>query len=102
MHKITYLPIARRDLNEIMFYIAHRLHAPKAARDLLDKLDIAISNTAQFLYMYKVYRPIQTLQQEYRVIPVENYAVFYVVTEDIIEIRRVVYAKKDLSKINLE
>ena len=76
MHKIVYLPKARQDISDIVRYIAYNLHAPKAARDLLDSIDAAISLTAEFPQIY-------------------------VILDDVIEIRRVVYAKMNLDKLGL-
>ena len=36
---------------------------------------------------------------EYRMLPVKNYLVFYVVTEHDVEIHRIVYSKMDITKI---
>lgn len=99
MHEIKYLPLARKDLTDIMTYIADHLKAPKAAIDLLNILDESISRLEQFPYSCKVYQPINELESEYRLLPVKNYAVFYVVKEQVVEIHRVVYDKMDLTKI---
>lgn len=99
MFEIRYLPLARQDLTAITTYIADYLKAPKAAIDLLDTLDQSISRLEQFPYSCKVYQPIKALEDEYRLLPVQNYAVFYVVKEQVVEIHRVVYAKMNLSKI---
>ncbi|MEW6623709.1 MAG: type II toxin-antitoxin system RelE/ParE family toxin [Bacillota bacterium] len=97
--KLRYLPLARKDLTDITTYIADHLKAPKAAMDLLNALDESISRLKQFPYSCKVYQPIRELENEYRLLPVKNYAVFYVVKEKVVEIHRVVYAKMDLTKI---
>lgn len=99
MYEIRYLPLARKDLTEIAIYIADHLKAPKAAMDLLNAMDECISRLEQFPYSYKVYQPIRELNNEYRLLPVKNYAVFYVVKEKVVEIHRVIYAKIDLTKI---
>lgn len=99
MYEIKYLPLARRDLTDIVTYITDHLKAAKAAMDLLAALDESISRLEQFPYSCKVYQPIKVLKGEYRILPVKNYAVFYVVKEQVVEIHRVVYAKMDLSKI---
>mgnify|MGYP000877093966 FL=1 len=99
MHEIRYLPLAMKDLTDIATYISDHLKAPKAAMDLLNDLDKSISRLEQFPYSCKVYQPIRGLENEYWLLPVKNYAVFYVVKELVIEIRRVVYAKMDLTKI---
>ena len=59
MYKLRYLPLARKDLNDITDYIAEHLKAPKAAMDLLDSIATAISNLEQFPYSCKEYSSIQ-------------------------------------------
>ena len=101
MYKIIYLPIARQDITDIILYIYDQLNAPKAAIDLLDALEHSISLLRDFPYAHKIYRPIKPLGEDYRMLPVKNYAVFYVVREEekIVEIHRIVYAKMDLTKM---
>ncbi|HEY5561908.1 MAG TPA: type II toxin-antitoxin system RelE/ParE family toxin [Clostridiaceae bacterium] len=65
----------------------------------LNALDKAISRLEDFPYSCRVYHHIQSLEAEYRLLPVKNYAVLYVVTENVVEIIRVIYAKMDLTKI---
>jgi len=78
MHKIVYLPIAKRDMTDIFRYISSDLTAPKAALDLMDALDQSISRLSQFPYLCKVYQTELPLNDEYRMLMVKNYAVFYV------------------------
>ncbi|MCM0760991.1 type II toxin-antitoxin system RelE/ParE family toxin [Sporomusa sphaeroides] len=99
MYDIRYLPLARKDLTAITTYIADQLNAPQAAMNLLDSLDEAISRLRLFPYSCKVYQPVKALNSEYRLLPVKNYAVFYVVKEQFVEIHRIVYAKMDLRKL---
>ena len=101
MYEITYLPIAKQDITEIIMYISNQLKAPKAAIELLDAFDLSIMLLQEFPYTHKIYRLTKPLEEEYRLLPIKNYAVFYVVREQhkIVEIHRVVYAKMDLSQI---
>ena len=98
MYEIAYLPIARQDVAEIVLYIADQLKAPTAAMDLLDALDYSISLLHEFPYAHGAFRPVRPLGAEYRLLPVRNYAVFYVVREQekLVEIHRVLYARMDL------
>lgn len=100
MFKLSYLPLANRDIADAVNYIADELLAPKAALDLLDALDKSISRLKDFPYSCRVYQPVKPLEQEYRIMPVKNYAVFYTVDEQkkLVEITRVIYAKRDLDK----
>ena len=99
MYEIIYLPIAKKDLAEIATYITDNLKAPMAAMDLLETLDKSISRLGEFPYSCKVYQPSETLESEYRLLPVKNYAVFYVVEERIVVVHRVIYAKRNITKI---
>jgi len=98
-YDIKYLPLASKDLSNIVSYMADELKAPKAATDLINALDTSISRLAQFPYSCRVYQSEKSLESEYRVLPVKNYLVFYVVKEHVVEIHRVIYAKMNLSKI---
>jgi toxin ParE1/3/4 len=99
MYKLKYLPLALKDLRGITDYITDTLKAQKAALDLLNALDDSISMLQEYPYSYKVYLSIKELEIEYRLLPVKNYLVFYVVKEQVVEIHRVVYAKMDLTKV---
>ncbi|MDS1030958.1 type II toxin-antitoxin system RelE/ParE family toxin [Bacillota bacterium LX-D] len=101
MYEIIYLPIAKQDITDIILYISDQLNAPKAAMDLLDALEHSISLLRDFPYAHKIYRPIKPLVEDYRMLIVKNYAVFYVVREEekIVEVHRVIYAKMDLTKL---
>lgn len=101
MYDIEYLPIARQDITAILLYISGQLKAPQSALDLLDAFDHSISLLREFPYAHKVYRPIKPLEEEYRLLPVRSYGIFYTINEmkKIVEIRRVLYAKMDFTQI---
>jgi toxin ParE1/3/4 len=100
MYKLSYLPVANRDITDAVNYIAETLIAPKAALDLLDALDTSISRLKDFPYSCRVYQPVKPLEREYRIMTVINYVVLYTVNEQekLVEIYRVIYAKRDLDK----
>jgi addiction module RelE/StbE family toxin len=99
MYKLKYLPLAQKDLWNITSYIADNLKAPKAAMDFVNTLDNSISRLQQFPYSCKLYQPQESLEAEYRLLSVKNYLVFYIVTENEVEIHRIVYAKMNLEKL---
>jgi toxin ParE1/3/4 len=99
MYKIRYLPIAQKDLQDIVLYILENLKSPKAAMDFIDTLDESILRLKQYPYSCTLYQPKERLESEYRFLHVKNYLVFYLVAENIIEIHRVVYIKMDLKKL---
>ncbi len=99
MYELKYLPIALKDLHEIINYIANILKAPHAAMGLLDEFDKSLSRLQEFPYSNKIYLPVEELETEYRMLPVKNYLVFYVVTETTVEIHRFVNGKMDYEKL---
>ncbi len=99
MYRLKYLPLARKDLINITNYIANNLKAPKAAMDLINALDNSISQLRKFPYSCKVYQTIEPLDAEYRMLPVKNYLVFYIVTEHEVEIHRIIYTKMDIKNL---
>lgn len=89
---IEYLPIAEKDLTEILQYI--QIDNPTAALKLLDDIDKAISKLAYFPYMGLVPKDQRLIQLNYRMLVVENYLVFYVVLDNVVEIRRILHGRR--------
>jgi len=90
--KIRYLPIAQRDLLEILEYI--RLDNPSAALDMLNRFDEAIVKLGEFPYLGSVPKDHRLRLLGYRMLVVGNYLVFYVVINDTVEIRRIIHGKR--------
>ena len=88
-YPIEYLPIAEKDLLEILEYI--HIDNPSAALQLLEEIDKAISKLAYFPYIGYIPNDQRLIQLNYRTLVVENYRVFYVVLDEIIEIRRILH-----------
>lgn len=94
-HRIEYLPIAQKDLEEILEYI--QIDNPSAALDLLDQVDKAVSQLADFPYMGVVPKDLNLQYLSYRMLIVESYLIFYVVKDGTIEIRRILHGKRKYS-----
>lgn len=99
MYKIKYLPIAQKDLINIVDYISDILKNPQAALELLNNIDHSISLLKQFPYSCRIYPSKDSLETEYRLLSVKNYLIFYVVVDYDIEIHRIVFAKKDIGNL---
>lgn len=54
MHNLRYLPIAKKDLTNIIEYISNK--SIKAALNLIDEFDQSISRLKQFPYSCKINR----------------------------------------------
>ncbi|HEY5561575.1 MAG TPA: type II toxin-antitoxin system RelE/ParE family toxin [Clostridiaceae bacterium] len=99
MLKLKYLPLSLNDLRNITDYIVYTIKAPKAAMDLINEFESSISQLQQFPYSCRTYQPIEKLETEYRMLPIRNYLVFYLVTDQNVEIHRIIFGKMDINKI---
>ena len=66
MYKLEYLPVARKDMLEIVRYISRELQNPGAADHLAVELVDAAESVLSFPYAPPAYQPIRPLKHEYR------------------------------------
>jgi plasmid stabilization system protein ParE len=92
-YSIEYLPIAEKDLTGIIEYV--NLDSPQSALLLLDEIDNTILKLELFPYIGKVPKDSRLQLLNYRILIVSSYLVFYVVKDDIVEIRRILHGKKN-------
>lgn len=101
MYKLEYLPVARRDMIEIVRYISKELQNPTAADQLAMELIEAGDSIPKFPYANPAFIPIRPLKHEYRKLLVQNYFMFYWVDEvkKLVTVARVVYARRDYERL---
>ena len=95
-YRLSYLPLFYDDLNEKVTYIAEKLKNPKAANDLLDKVESAIMERLPMAESFEPYHSIRERRYSYYRIYVDNYIIYYVVIDDdphdlVMEVRRFLY-----------
>jgi toxin ParE1/3/4 len=93
VYRIHYLSVANHDLIEILDYI--KVDNPVAASELLDKIDVSVSRLASMPHSGKTPDDARLKALGYQIIIVENYLVFYVVSDSTVEIRRVLHGKRN-------
>ena len=98
-YKAVYLPLALDDLRGIVRYITHELGSPKAAENLLSKINKEVPKIAANPFRCRLYASPENLKHEYRVLRVNSYSVFYVAEKGKVEIHRVIYSKRDIPQI---
>jgi addiction module RelE/StbE family toxin len=91
-YRIKYLPIAQQDLIEIIDYI--KKDNPAAALKLVNEIDDEILKLEDFPFMGITPKDLRLKSLNYKMLVIDNYLVFYVVKEDIVEIRRVLHGKR--------
>lgn len=94
-YKLNILPIFEKDLNKIVDYICFQLDNPKAAYSLVDDIYEAILNRLPYAESFEIYPSKAVRPCPYYRIYVKNYIIFYVVLDDVMEIRRILYKKRD-------
>lgn len=101
MYKLEFLPIAKNDVDNIIYYISNHLKNITAARKLRDLFADSIDKILEFPYGTPTYQQVNFLRNEYRSFKVKNFLMFYTINEQdrIITIVRVLYQKMDISQI---
>lgn len=98
-YKLRYLPIFSADLTEAAMYISSMLHNPQAAERLVDDVERAIMERLDSPASYQPYRSVKKRKHSYYRINIRNFSVFYVVIDDVMEVRRFIYSKRDIDNI---
>lgn len=101
LYKLEFLPVARRDMIEIVQYISKKLCNPAAAYQLAGEMMEAGDSISKFPYANPAYIPIRPLEHEYRKRLFGNYVMFYWVDEakSLVTVARVIYAKRDYKRL---
>lgn len=97
LYRLEYLPVARKDMLDIVKYISGELSNPDAAGRLADMLIEKIEAFREMPYINPAYTPIRPLKHEYRKAIVKKYLIFYWVDEEehLITIARIIYSGRD-------
>ena len=90
------LPLFEDDLNGIVDYIVFNLNNPSAAQNLVDSVEEAIIKRLAFPESFEKYRSFKERKYPYYRIYVSHYVVYYVVIGDVMEVRRIIYNKKNI------
>ena len=94
-YTVRYLPLAKQDLSEIVNYIQNNLENPIAAENTLSKIEAAILERLESPESFAVWQSKKQRPYPYRKINVGNYTVWYVVIDHIMEVRRILYSRRD-------
>ncbi|PNP90038.1 type II toxin-antitoxin system RelE/ParE family toxin [Gardnerella sp. DNF00502] len=98
-YKLTFLPLFKEDLLETVDYITNTLQNPKAAHRLVDDIESAIDKRLESPLLFAPYQSLTTREHPYYRISVRNFSVFYVVLGDTMEVRRLLYSKRNIDAL---
>ncbi|HEX3044275.1 MAG TPA: type II toxin-antitoxin system RelE/ParE family toxin [Bacillota bacterium] len=96
-YEVRYLPAAQEDLIDILNYI--KQDNPTAAHKFIQEIDEAISRLEEFPNMGVTPKDLRLKSLSYWMLVINNYLVFYVIKDGVIEIRRIVHGKRRYSFI---
>ena len=98
-YKVTYFPIFYRDLDKITDYITYKLKNLIAANNFVDKLENEINKRAFNPEIYEPYKSTKFRKNKYFRIYIDNYTIFYTVNGNVMELRRILYSKRNFKNI---
>jgi Plasmid stabilization system protein len=105
IYKLRYLSLFEEDLSEIIDYIVYKLRNKTAANELLNSIEAAILTRLKNPESFEKNSFAKEIKQPYYRIYVNNFIIYYVVTDDetddikIMEVRRILYSKRDKRKL---
>ncbi len=91
-YEVKIYPAAQEDLREIVVYL--NTLSPQAALRYYDLLTEKIESLTELPERCPLAKDIQLRLRGYRVLPVEAYLVFYMVCGTAVQIRRILYARR--------
>lgn len=95
-YELKILPPFENDLNEIIDYIAGTLGNPIAASTMIDEVEKAIYERLQSAESFEPYELNDNHEYPYYKIHVKNYTVYYVVIGNVMEVRRLIYSRRNI------
>ena len=96
-YKIKIFPTAKQDLEEVIGYL--NTLSPDAASKYYDLLVEEIVSLSKMPERCPKPKDLALAAKGYRYLIVKNYLVFYVVIGDTVQIRRILYARRDYSAL---
>ena len=100
-YELRYLPLFWEDLFDAVSYITNVLNNVVAAKRLVDNAESKIKEHLENPTCALTYKSTRERENTYYWFEVGNYMVFYVVVDNIMEVRRFLYGARDLTKISL-
>jgi len=97
--ELRYSALFYDDLERITNYILLNLKNEIAAKTFIYDVESAIKKHLQNPLHTIIYPSMRRRKHEYRRILVGNYLIFYVVIENTMIVRRLLYGRRDLDKI---
>ena len=100
-YEVVVTPSAQKDLTEIKSYFTNVLKT--SSNSIFEKFLEQVKILKVHPFTYKVHQDPLLKLVGYRIIPIDNYLMFYVIKSNIVQIHRVLYAKRSyLQLLNMD
>ncbi len=98
-YKVKYLPLFYNDLDKITDYIVYKLNNEIVANNFVNELENEINKRAYNPEAYEKHISTRKRQYTYYKIYVKNYTIFYTVKDNTMEVRRILYSRRNFHKL---
>ena len=100
-YEVIFLSNAQQDLDDIVSYITQELMKPDSAARLLDVINKRGKSLAYLPRRFPLVNDARLAKKAYRMMPVENYHLFYRIHEKkkLVSIVRIVYNRRDWARL---
>lgn len=100
-YEVVVTPSTQKDLTEIKSYFTNVLKT--SSNSIFEKFLEQVKILKVHPFTYKVHQDPLLKLVGYRIIPIDNYLMFYVIKSNIVQIHRVLYAKRNyLQLLNMD
>lgn len=80
--KIVFTNDCKQEMNDIYNYMSNNLYSPKAAKELMNKVETTIQRLKDIPKAYMTIKKYNELEMEYRRIVINNYVIIYTISEE--------------------
>ena len=98
-YEIIYLPTFISQFNNILYYITYELGNKIAADNFYNEVVKQIEIRSNAPKSYEIFKTIKSEKIKYYKIKVKNYTIFYVVKDNVMEIRRIYYSQRNFDNL---
>jgi len=98
-YEIRYVPTFISQFNNILYYITYELKNKIAADNFYNEVVKQIEIRSNAPESYEIFKTIKNGKVKYYKINVKNYTIFYVVKDNIMEIRRIYYSQRNFDNL---
>ena len=100
-YEIKYSQTFISQFNNILYYITYELKNKIAADNFYNEVVKQIEIRSNIPEAYEVFKTIKNNKIKYYKINVRKYTIFYVVKDNVMEIRRIYYSKRNFDSLDL-